>query len=62
MPLLPDPELVDLREAVGVQGEVAGPAGEHLGIAGVGERYPGGLVYGQVIGPGPDVLCGGGGW
>src|SRR5437762_8098546 len=32
---LPYPDLVDLRKAVGVEAEVAGPAGEQFGIAGV---------------------------
>src|SRR4029077_14716564 len=55
---LPHPELVDLREAVGVEGEVTSPAGEQFGKASVRQRHPGGLADGEAIGPGPDVLCG----
>ena len=55
---LPHPELIDLRQAVGVQGEVTDVAGEQLGIAGVRQRRPGGLVDGEVVGASPDVLRG----
>src|SRR4029077_18541878 len=44
---LPHPELVDLREAIGVEGEVTGPAGEPFGLAGGRQAPPGGLAGGQ---------------
>src|SRR6266568_8662196 len=56
-PCLPYPELVDLRAAFGVECEVAGSAGEQVGGGGVGEWHPCGLVDGEAIGAGPDVLC-----
>src|SRR6266581_3530006 len=48
-PCLPDPELVDLRAAVGVEREVAGSAGEQLGGGGVGEWHPCGLVGCELV-------------
>jgi hypothetical protein len=57
-PGLPHPDLIDLRDAVGIQGEVTGAAGNQLGIAGVRQRHPGGLVDSEVIGLGPDVVRG----
>jgi hypothetical protein len=57
-PCLPGPDLVDLRLAVGVEREVAGPAGQQLGGGCVHQGYPCGFVDGEAVGPCPGILCG----